>query len=871
MPVEVIRYTPEELIHLRDSPLIQKPDGLPAIEQWMEPAPEQNQRKGGRTQGGRNDDAAQANENGSRPSLFPGKHFARHSSTAPEDIVLGPPKMAFASSSRVPKMADSADKDDDAKDIRDKFFKDREERKNGALNGRRGRDDGEGWTNVRGRKASFSEDPDRPPRIGGRFNRDNDGEEVAPRRNGARGRFEQPWGRDNADSKEADGGHGSWRDRRDNRDREWARGGNNNRVEEEPEWYDTPVAKKKDEIGMARFKRNQGSDFFDDGPQDGPKAKTQEDFQRWKEQMKAGKPLEEKESAPEPAPARDTPTSSKPITPMVLDGKDMFGMWGAAVKQESPATTEGAPAPPKPKGPAKQSKFAKLFTPQEEQQQQQQQQQPQQLPQPSAPEPNFGIPNGNNEDKEGFQRILQMLGNTSINTQSPSQGSAAPSRKPSMFSPLETRSPDRDTVHVQPQPTRHHILRSREEKAGFIESVLAPRGTPTEFKGPQGAFGPFTPTAEPGQEQMRQESRPESIRSPEERMAQSTPGSNGMGNFGLQSLLTSQPPPHATQLSRDREFLLNLMTQPQRNTPPQPPQVRPPPPELFTNFMDTKGMPPRANPPPGLFEDRQFPENDVRYQPQPRRMPDNPEIENAMRRAGRFNLPVHVDDPAIAGLQRRNTGDAGIPRGQMTNMGIPQQPPPDQMWSMKPPGLQQPQDRPPVSNMAPPPGFPAAANNMGGRGPPGFGGPNNMPPFSAGNTPLGHPGMGVQRGPPGTGPASAGPGPSPGMFSPPGHGGPLHGYFGPPQGPPPPPGFGGPGPMGMGAGPGPHHEQMQQMLGLRGGAGGPPPGMAGPGGMGMGIPGQRIPGAMGQGPGPNGFDFFENQRRGSHVQGPFGM
>lgn len=440
-----------------------------------------------------------------------------------------------------------------------------------------------------------------------------------------------------------------------------------------------------------------------------------------------------------------------------------------------------------------------------------------------------------------------------------------------MFSPLETRSPDRDTVHVQPQPTRHHILRSREEKAGFIESVLAPRGTPTGFKGPQGAFGPFTPTAEPGQEQMRQESRPESIRSPEERMAQSTPGSNGMGNFGLQSLLTSQPPPHATQLSRDREFLLNLMTQPQRNTPPQPPQVRPPPPELFTNFMDTKGMPPRANPPPGLFEDRQFPENDVRYQPQPRRMPDNPEIENAMRRAGRFNLPVHVDDPAIAGLQRRNTGDAGIPRGQMTNMGIPQQPPPDQMWSMKPPGLQQPQDRPPVSNMAPPPGFPAAANNMGGRGPPGFGGPNNMPPFSAGNTPLGHPGMGVQRGPPGTGPASAGPGPSPGMFSPPGHGGPLHGYFGPPQGPPPPPGFGGPGPMGMGAGPGPHHEQMQQMLGLRGGAGGPPPGMAGPGGMGMGIPGQRIPGAMGQGPGPNGFDFFENQRRGSHVQGPFGM
>ncbi|OJD40496.1 uncharacterized protein BKCO1_1000469 [Diplodia corticola] len=866
MPLEVIRYTPDELLHLRESPLIQKPDGLPAIEQWMEPAPDQNQRKGGRTQGVRNDDAAQPGENGQRASLFPNKHFTRHSNTAPEDIVLGPPKMAFASSSRVPKLTDTNDKDEDAdaraKDIRDKFFKDREERKNGPLNGRRARDEGEGWTNVRGRKASFSEDADRPPRIGGRFTREADGEEAAPRRNGARGRFEQPWLRDNVEAKEADTGHGSWRDRGNARERDWTRGSNNhNRLEEEPEWMDTTPVKKKDDIGMARFSRGKGgAEWFEDMPKDDKKAHTQEDFQRWKEQMKAGKAADEKENVPEPAPAKDTPTSSKPITPMLLDGKDMFGMWGAAaVRQESPAATEGATAPPKPKLPAKQSKFAKLFSPQEEQQQPQQQQ--------IQPEALFGAANGNNEDKEGFQRILQMLGNTSIHTQSPSQGSAPQSRKPSLFSPVETRSPDRDTVHVQPQPTRHHILRSREEKAGFIESVLAPRGTPTEFKGPQGVFGPFSPAGEPGPEQlrqepMRQEPRPESIRSPEERMHQATPSSNGMGSFGIQGLMSSQPPPHAAQLSRDREFLLNLMTQPQRNTPPQPTQARPPPPpELFTNFMESKAMPPRANPPPGLFDDRQFPENDVRYQPQPqRRMPENPEIENAMRRAGRFNLPVHpgLDDPAIAGLQRRGTADAGIPRGQLNNMGIPHQGPPDQMWSMKPPGLQQPQDRPPVSSMAPPPGFPAA-----NRGPPGFGGPN-MPPFSAGNTPLGHPGM---RGPPVQGPPSAGPGPSP-MFSPPGHGGPPHGYFGPPQGPPPPPGFGGPGPGPMGMnGPGAHHDQVQQMLGLRGGSiGGPPPGFGGPGAMGMLARGPGGP----VGPGLNGMDFFENQRRGSHVQGPFG-
>lgn len=36
MPVEIVRYTKEQLLHLKDSPLVHKPDGLPSIEQWME-------------------------------------------------------------------------------------------------------------------------------------------------------------------------------------------------------------------------------------------------------------------------------------------------------------------------------------------------------------------------------------------------------------------------------------------------------------------------------------------------------------------------------------------------------------------------------------------------------------------------------------------------------------------------------------------------------------------------------------------------------------------------------------------------------------------------------------------------------------------
>lgn len=30
-----IRYTPEELLFLQDSPLCQKPEGLPPAEEWM--------------------------------------------------------------------------------------------------------------------------------------------------------------------------------------------------------------------------------------------------------------------------------------------------------------------------------------------------------------------------------------------------------------------------------------------------------------------------------------------------------------------------------------------------------------------------------------------------------------------------------------------------------------------------------------------------------------------------------------------------------------------------------------------------------------------------------------------------------------------
>ncbi|KAF2083917.1 hypothetical protein K490DRAFT_69310 [Saccharata proteae CBS 121410] len=881
MVMQVIRYTVEELFHLRGSPLVQKPDGLPSIEAWMESAPDQNQRKP-KTQGIRNEDQAAGQENGGqRSTLFQTKHFTRSSATVADDIVLGPPKVNFASS-RVPKLSDlektSTPVDDDVAandrmNIRDKFFRERD--KNGSANTRRGgREEGEGW-NGRQRRSFGQEDSERPPRTGehkSRFFRDGDeGVELEPaqRRNGtAKGRFDQPWGRENATTEGKDGDgrtRQGWRERtRD--DREWNRRGP---VEEDPEWMETPTKEAtKKEIGMAKAQRR-GPQWMDDDRKESPKAHTQEDFQRWKEQMKAGAaPVEERSTPVEQAAKEPVKAPKQPTAPLLLDGKDMFGIFGTdrSKPSDAPSATEGAPVP-KAK-PAKASRFAKLFSPQEEGSHT--------TPQMSTPEESSPAPSGNNEDKVGFERVLAMLAGSKINPQSSPQPSSAgglggmlaglnlnaqpsqpspqpqpqpqvasagtpgpaPTRRSMFFPPPEAQSPDRDSVPIQPQPTRHHQLRSVEEKRGFIDSVLAPRGTPTEFRGPQGMFGPFPPNTDPAPEPRKPESRPDMTRLADERREQPSPIA------GIQGLIVNRPPPQAGNLNPQSEFLLGLMGskgQQPRSTPPQQmPQsafAHPPPEMSHLGSLFPEGRDPRVklshqHPiPPGLYqEERQFPENDVRYDG-PRRRPDNPTMDDALRRASRFNLPDVLGDPAIVGIPRRNTADMGPPRAQMTNMGIPQQPPPDQMW-MKPPGLPNPQERPPVS-MAPPPGFAQAPNAM--RSPPGFGPNMGMPPFSAGGTPLHHPGMQVGRGPPGSGPA--------GMYQ---GQGPPNSYF-PPPGMPPPPGFapgpGGPGPMGMGMAGGPH-----EGFGMRGG---PPPGMAG-------RP-------------PNGFDMFDRPMGRGNGQGPFGL
>ena len=252
-----------------------------------------------------------------------------------EETVLGPPKLNFTSAARAAKNA--GDKQErtgivstDGDQLGDRFPRDKTERwsrdgdrdrdrdrnrERGLTNGRRGaREDGEGWTSVKGRKSSGQEDFERFARNGDRVERGGDRnrdklegalEDDAPPRRGQRDRTERTerWGR--RDEAKEEGSkfavQGGWRERaqqpqrehRERGDRDWDRGGN--RGDEDPEWMDAKVEKKKE-----------------------PQMKTQADFERWKEQMKAKDAPAEERGAPKESNAASAPATATGIAAIVV-------------------------------------------------------------------------------------------------------------------------------------------------------------------------------------------------------------------------------------------------------------------------------------------------------------------------------------------------------------------------------------------------------------------------------------------------------------------------------------------------------------------------------------------------------------------------
>ena len=324
-----------------------------------------------------------------------------------------------------------------------------------GMNGaRRGlKEDSDGWTSVKPRKSFGQEDEEKsgrrngeresrevPPRAMGSFehhNRDRDREREGdrdphPRRNGmGRARNELSWlkdrdqqtPKDEPSSRDAPRAR-EWREKDSGSDRDWSRPATQG--EKDPEWMDTPAPEEKT-------------------------AHTQEDFQRWKEKMKAGSGPSESKSLPAEATevgqrtASGTLKAQKTGTPLFMDKSEdkFFEMWNqpkpSAEVSTAPAAADAPPKPVSKSAQGKASRFTSFFAPQEESP-------PQAPPSHYTPAEVEKLQSSNPEDQEGFQRILQMLGGASLIPQQPpsyQQSQTAERRRP--------QSPINETLHTDPR------------------------------------------------------------------------------------------------------------------------------------------------------------------------------------------------------------------------------------------------------------------------------------------------------------------------------------------------------------------------------------------------------------------------------------
>lgn len=671
-------------------------------------------------------------------------------STAPEDIVLGPPKTSFASASAARNQSQPLDPterhtvnnhgDDTPRNershLRERFLKDRErgdregdrqrEPRSGLLQSRRGlKEDGDSWKGMRPRKAGGQEEGDYGTR---RIAED----EVADREQGRDGRHrpqkdheqrqwntergadlklqgpgrnrnEPPWskdedtpnGRDHRTSKDNTRGR-DWRDKDKDRgtfhvaDREWTRGG---RIEQDPEWMGSLEAEDKKQ------------------------SHTQEDFERWKERMKASStPAEDKVS-----PRREeqiggqfsTSGSSKaePVpkddTPLVMDATldKFFSLWSDPRTDNKVMNEEGLDGVVRKDSgkanPPKSSRFVGFFSPQPE---------PPNLTETTtlASKAPVVSQDSSNEDKEGFQRILQMLGGAN---------------------PVSAKiTPQTYTSQAPPPPPPE----ARDHQSRTFDSDQ-----------------PLSNRQDNEQRSLAQDNQPR----------------KSLKATGLESLLGMQSLPDGPTQNRDSEFILKLMQQsrtsavpsqvqqyPQQSLPGNAPGLLPFPESMGRpQDVSQKKLPP--GPPLGMFGNPLMASMQGGEQDSARELPK--------RKMTGGQPPVYLDDASMAAYSRRQA-QSNAQKGAPPAFGLPRPPGLDQMPSIWPSQSGAPQQQ---GHIAPPPGFQNTPR-----------GANLFPPGLIPN--LANPSVLNERGPyarvSGTGPMNMG-------IPPPG----LMGVNGPPPGFPP--------------------------------------------------------------------------------------
>ena len=358
----------------------------------------------------------------------------------PENIVLGPPKTAFSSTNgsrngnkafdrgHRPSFGHNGDEipSGDRYNLKERLGrtghkperdgeKPRDMKLGNSQNRRATQEDSEQWSSSRQPKGFGYEDVERRHRKNG--DRDQDGEkenirdvraqrgfeshrrqaeregssEHAMRQNGpTRERSEASWYGEEGNSESTK--PRDWRAKEKGRtrggERDW---GKANKAEQDPEWMEEPE------------------------PEEKKQAHTQEDFERWKEKMRAnnGPGHDPVQSPGEHKPTHErtfsntstTKSKGKVETPLIIDSNfdGFFGLWSESDKggwrqgvEESHDRNINKIATPKP------SKFTGFFNPK---------------PTPELgdvaasgpPLPQKSSKSSSNEDKEGFQRIMKLL------------------------------------------------------------------------------------------------------------------------------------------------------------------------------------------------------------------------------------------------------------------------------------------------------------------------------------------------------------------------------------------------------------------------------------------------------------------------------
>ncbi|KAL5091309.1 hypothetical protein Trisim1_003276 [Trichoderma cf. simile WF8] len=758
-----IRYTAEHLLFLRESPLCIKPEKLPPAEEWMGAPPDQT-----RAQNKPVNDRPRSLDNPllDQTNRRPGINHTSRTSTNPDDIVFAPPRMAFASSGRGGKTLDGEKPTKDADPASRFALRNRNSEADGdrlrAPNAirRRGENDldNDGWSTVKPRKSFGAEGAERfHGRMGGNFRdekkplREND-------RDATRDRPTRPFDTFGRDNKEAENdtrarnGAGrskvdswhkaesmptespaterkerdrtkSWRDRdtteaADDRtngrapDRRWARD-RDQRVEREPEWFDEPAEALRE-------------------------AHTQQDFQKWMEQMKKGKgggdaPERPAAAAAAPEPAPET-ERFQPHQPTAIEvAPDKFFLAFGGMQAQGPLEPNSPPsevndAAARPKTVGKSSRFTSFFHQPQEEPRGRVEQSTSVPPAPSQFPPGLGplagmAPPPQEEEKQAFQQLLLKLQKQSMSATPPAHSPfAAPppqgnlpdmAKKSNLASPEPFQQYGGDRINGgigRPPPSQH------------VQEILAPR---------------------PQQQSARPDQLLQDLAGHHQRIS-----SQGSGI------------PDQARNNNNTEFLMNLM-----RMGPSAPLSMPQPQQQKQMPMQESDFSPRENrgvqqrqmrpqPPPGFPMEESFhnAERDARLgQPTQilQRPPPPPGLDQMppswMTSGGQIPPPQQrgpmMPPPGLPGGLNRN-----VPMPHMFPPNFPPggMPPPDAMAGMPPRNMPPP---PPGFFNGPPHGF--MPPGLGGfNGPPGPPEPVGGSPFEARGMPPGAAGRGAAFGRP---------------------------------------------------------------------------------------------------------------------------